>query len=332
MNKSLGIYNLIDEKGIQKSITHVLNSNIDFNTYTTPKGLKELRIQISTFLYKLWNYKINYQNMLITSGSQQSINLISSSLINDGDTILIEQPTYFGALDIFKKRNVKLVGIDLYEEGLNLEVLEKAIIKYTPKLIYVTPTFNNPTGYTWTNENRKKFLQIINQYHVLVLEDDPYSLINFTNHKYHSLYKLNNGKNIIYLGTFSKLISPSMNVGYIIANENYLNSIYSFKKSFDLCTNAFLQYVVLDYLKNNNLEKIVSDKIIIYKNLLRESIKKLNKKYKNEIDFISNSKGGLFLLIKFKNKINEIEFEDGSNYYIDGQHNNMTRINICSEI
>ena len=326
MNKSLGIYNMFDTKGINKSINNVLNNN-DFNTYTTPKGLKELRIEISNFLYRLWNYNVNYSNMLITTGSQQSINIIANALINDGDVILIEQPTYFGTIDVFKKRNVKLVGIDIHEDGLDLEELEKKIIRYSPKLIYVVPTFNNPTGYAWKNKNRKEFLKIINKYNILVLEDDPYSLINFTNTKYKSLYNLNKGKNIIYLGTFSKLISPSINVGYILSDK--IDLLYLYKKSFDLCTSAFIQYVVLDYLKNNKLEDIINKKINTYKKLLNKSIKQLNKK---EIVYYSKPKGGLFYLVKFKDKIDTDEFEDGSIYYIDKNHSNIVRINICSAI
>lgn len=330
MNKSLGTYNIFDNKGINKSIENVLKSNINFNTYTTPKGLKELRIEISKFLYRIWNYKTNYNDMLITTGSQQSINIISSSLINDGDVIFMEQPTYFGAIEVFKKRNIKLVGIELQEDGLNLEELEKKIIKYSPKLIYVIPTFNNPTGYSWSNKNRKKFLQIINKYNILVLEDDPYSLINFTKTKYKSLYNLNNGRNIIYLGTFSKLISPSINIGYILSNK--VNLLYPYKKSFDLCTNAFSQYIVLDYLKNNILENIINKKISIYKKALNNSIYELNKKYKKQIIHFSTIKGGLFYLVIFKDKINLEEFDDGSNYYIDRKHINTTRINICSQL
>lgn len=330
MNKSLGTYNIFDNKGINKSIENVLKSNINFNTYTTPKGLKELRIEISKFLYRIWNYKTNYNDMLITTGSQQSINIISSSLINDGDVIFMEQPTYFGAIEVFKKRNIKLVGIELQEDGLNLEELEKKIIKYSPKLIYVIPTFNNPTGYSWSNKNRKKFLQIINKYNILVLEDDPYSLINFTKTKYKSLYNLNNGRNIIYLGTFSKLISPSINIGYILSNK--VNLLYPYKKSFDLCTNAFSQYIVLDYLKNNILENIINKKISIYKKALNNSIYELNKKYKKQIIHFSTIKGGLFYLVIFKNKINLEEFDDGSNYYIDRKYINTTRINICSQL
>ena len=229
-NKSLGLYNIIDTEGINKSINNVLSSGVNFNTYTSPKGLKELRIEISNFLVSVWNYNVNYKDMLITTGSQQSINLIAYSLLNEGDTVLIEQPTYFGAINTFKNRKVNLIGMDLTEDGIDLNVLEDSIIKYHPKLIYVTPTFNNPTGYSWSNAYRKKFLEIINKYNVLVLEDDPYSLINFTNIKYKSLYELNNGRNVIYLGTFSKYISPSINVGYILSNKILLETIYYFKE------------------------------------------------------------------------------------------------------
>lgn len=329
MNKSLGIYNIIDKQGINKSIERVLNSGIDFNTYTTPKGIKELRIQISKFIEQYWKYEINYKNMLITTGSQQSINLIAYGLLKEGDTVLIEQPTYFGAIDVFKKQNINLVGIDLREDGLDLRMLEERIIKYSPKLIYVTPTFNNPTGYSWSTENRKKFLKIVNKYNILVLEDDPYSLINYTEVKYDSLFKLNDGKNIIYLGTFSKYISPSINVGYIVASKQILDIVYSFKESFDLCTSAFIQYVVLDYLENNNLKEIISDKVNVYKQFLDKTIKELVENFSNSIVSYSRPKGGLFFRVMFKDDVDCNIFDSGNRYYIDGKHDNETRINIC---
>lgn len=329
-NKSLGLYNIIDTEGINKSINNVLSSGINFNTYTSPKGLKELRMQISNFLYDIWNYNVNYKDMLITTGSQQSINLIAYSLLNEGDTVLIEQPTYFGAINVFKNRKVNLIGIDLTEEGFDLNILENKIINYHPKLIYVTPTFNNPTGYSWSNNYRKKFLEIINKYNVLILEDDPYSLINYTRDKYKSLYELNNGRNVIYLGTFSKYISPSINVGYITSNNNILKTIYSFKESFDLCTPLFTQLIVLDYLQNNNIKELINNRIPIYKKLLDETIKDINNNHVESILSYSKVKGGLFVSIKFKEKIDNEVFESGNNYYIDDSHNNETRINICN--
>lgn len=327
-NKSLGLYNIIDEDRINKSINNVLSSNVNFNTYTTPKGLKELRIEISKFLNNIWEYNINYKDMLITTSSQQSINLIAHSILQEGDNVLIEQPTYFGSINVFRNRKINLIGIDLNEDGFDLESLEKKIIKYHPKLIYVTPTFNNPTGYSWSNNYRNEFLKIINKHNVLVLEDDPYSLINFTNMKYKSLYELNKGKNIIYLGTFSKYISPSINVGYILSNSNLLNIIYTFKESFDLCTSLFTQLIVLDYLKNNNIKEIINNRILKYKEFFNETIEDLNNN-KSVLTY-SKAKGGLFVLVKFKEKINHNIYESGNNYYIDKNHNDVTRINICN--
>ena len=283
-----------------------------------------------TFLNDIWNYNVNYKDMLITTGSQQSINIIANAILNEGDTILIEQPTYFGAIKAFKNRKVNLIGLDLTENGIDLNILENKIIKYKPKLIYVTPTFNNPTGYSWSNSYRRKFLEIVNKYNILLLEDDPYSLINFTNIKYKSLYELNNGKNIIYLGTFSKYISPSINVGYILSNITLLDELYSFKESFDLGTSLFNQLVVLNYLQNNNIKSIVKNRLKIYKNLLDETIQNINTDCEKSILYYSKSKGGLFIHLKFNNEVHTDIFENGSNYYIDGNHNNETRINICN--
>lgn len=330
MNRSLGIYNLIDKDKINESINRVINSRIDFNTYVTPKGLKELRIKIADFLYHAWNYKVDDKNILITNGSQQSINLIAYSLLNAGDTILIEQPTYFGAIDVFQKRNMNLIGVDLTEDGFDLKDLEEKIKQYLPKMIYVTPTFNNPTGYAWSNEKRKEFLRLINKYRIIVIEDDPYSYINFTNYKYHTLYELNNGRNIIYLGTFSKLISPSINVGYIICESKYMNAIYSYKKSFDLCTSAFFQYVILDYLTNYDVLKLIRFKIPKYKKLLNDSITNIKYSCKNEIISYTKSKGGLFYVVKFKREVDENLYENLSGYYLEEGHEFEARINICS--
>lgn len=325
MNRSLGIYNLIDEKGINKSIENVIYSGIDFNTYGSPKGLKELRKKIAEFLRKAWNYNGDDKNILITTGSQQSINLIASSLFKEGDTILVEQPTYFGALDVFKRMNVNLVGVNLTEDGFAEKELRNKIKRYKPKAIYVVPTFNNPTGYAWSNEKRVSFLKLVNKYNVLVIEDDPYRYINFTEYNYLTLYEINGGKNVIYLGTFSKLISPSINVGYIICDDITMSKIYEYKKSFDLCTSLFLQYVILDYLNNNNLLSIIDKKISLYKKLLKKSLEELN-----DVEYVSKAKGGLFYLVKFKTSIDSNSYECINNYFIDERHNDMTRINICS--
>lgn len=329
-NKSLGNYNILDSDNLKKSIFTIIESNINYNTYLTPKGLKELRQKIIEVMTKYWCFHPNPEETIITSCSQQSINLVFDSILKNNDTILIEQPTYYGTLDILKNKSFNKIGINLSKEGFNLKELEEKIIKYNPKLIYVVPTFHNPTGYSWSKKSRVGFLKLINKYNILVIEDDPYHLINFTNKKYPTLYELNKGKNIIYLGTFSKYISPSINVGYIFANNSIINKLYQYKKSYDLCTSAFNQYVILDYLNNYNLEETISKRIPKYQECLSKSLINLKEQYRKEIISITEPKGGLFYLIKFKSKIDESIFDNGNNYYLDNNHENETRINICS--
>lgn len=203
---SSGNYNVINYEKINKSISRVINK-YQYNCYSSPKGIKELRIKITELIKDLWDFDVDYKNMLITTGSQQSINLIKDIILKEYDNILIEQPTYYGAMNVFKSANINMLGVNINDKGIDIEKLKKQVLKSNTKYIYVVPTFNNPTGYSWPNENRKEFLKVVNKYNLIVIEDDPYSMLNFSNEKYESLYKLNNGKNIIYLGTFSKLIS-----------------------------------------------------------------------------------------------------------------------------
>lgn len=326
-NLSSGNYNIINENKIKKSIQRVIN-NHQYNYYSSPKGIKELRIKISELISNLWDFQINYNNMLITTGSQQSINLITDILLKKHDSIIIEQPSYYGAINVFRNKNLNMIGVPINENGIDLINLEKQIIKSKAKVIYAVPTFNNPTGYAWSDKNRKEFLNIINKYNITVIEDDPYSMINFTDEKYESLYKLNNGKNIVYLGTFSKLISPSVNVGYILVNNETINKLYKTKESYDLCTSLFNQYVVLDYLSNNDLVEEIHQKIPLYKKKIEFLQKELINIYGENIEF-SKMKGGLFFLIKFMNHQVPKQFNDGLEYFIDNNYKNYLRINIC---
>lgn len=329
-NRSLGIYNIIDTTNIKESINRVANSSINYNTYLSPKGLKELRIKIIETMTLVWTYRPTPENTMITTGSQQSLNLLFDALLKEGDTIFIEQPTYYGTLDILKTKKINQIGLSLTTDGFDLNELKEKIIKYHPKMIYVVPTFQNPTGLTWSQKSRKEFLNIVNKHNILIVEDDPYHLINFTKIKYPTLYELNKGKNIIYLGTFSKYISPSINVGYIFANSKIINNLYSYKKSYDLCTPAFNQYIILYYLKSNNLQEVITKKIPKYQECLKKSLRDLKIHYKEEILSITKPKGGLFYLVKFKNRVEETQFENGNNYYLEKNHDNETRINFCS--
>ena len=154
-------------------------------------------------------------------------------------------------------------------------------------------------------------------------------MIHFSNQKYPSLYQLNHGKNIIYLGTFSKYISASINVGYILAEDSTISKLYGYKEAYDLCTSLFQQQVILTYLRNFNLISEIESKISDYKKLLERWKYKIKKDYGNDIQ-CTDPKGGLFFLVHFKE--NNFPFQDKQTYFIDEARDNYIRINICSNL
>lgn len=322
MNISSGVYNIINKEKIKESVERIVASNLNWNTYSSPKGLKELRSKICDYLKETQQIKTTTKNILITTGSQQSLDLLFRIL--PFKSIMSQEPTYYGAINIIKKNNMNVCTISPYATDKDLEALT-SYLKHD-KLIYVVPTFHNPTGISWSNDTRKKFLDIVNKYNALVIEDDPYSLINFDDGNYDSLYKLNEGKNIIYLGTFSKYISPSVNVGFVVADDDIIDSLYVAKENTDLGTNILTQYIVLDYLNNNDIVKNVRDKRHDYMTCLHKSIDYIKQTFKDNIEWMTYPKGGLFYLVKLKKNCEKL---DKNKYYFYDDEINVIRVNIC---
>ena len=165
-------------------------------------------------------------------------------------------------------------------------------------MIYVIPTFNKPSGISWSNKVREEFVNVIKNTNILVIEDDPYNLISYDEKKYNKLYELDK-THIIYISSFSKYISPAFSVGYIICKKELLDKLYLIKKT-DLCCNGFVQNVILDYLKNNNLKKLISKRLPLYKIFLKRCLKYLDK---NDYKYDFFPTGGLFMIVKKDNQI-----------------------------
>jgi 2-aminoadipate transaminase len=293
VSSSSGLYNLISKEEINKSISRVLNSEYDYN-YVSNKGIKELREEIVKFV----DIKdITYHDILITNSSSESIRLIAS-LLNNSDTILVEEHTYFGAKEIFNNLGLNVIDVKLNNDGIDINDLKEKIDKYNPRMIYTIPTFNNPTGITWKNNVRKEFINVIKDKDIYVIEDDPYSLLNYTNESYEKLYNLDN-KRVIYISSFSKYISPSFSVGYIIANKDILDRLYISKRS-ELGSNGFIQNVVLEYLKNNNLKELINKKVPLYKELIIKSKDYLTN---NGYEIVYEISGGIFILVSKDNEL-----------------------------
>ncbi len=316
----------MQEDKIKKCIKELIDNDFDIYSYVTPKGLKELRISISKYLNKKLNMKINENNMIITSGSQQSIYLLSRTLLTQNDSIISEEPTYFGAIKVFKELKIKVLTIEVNDSGIDINEVKNKVKEIIPKFIYVVPTFNNPTGISWSNENRKEFLKIINENNITVIEDDPYSEFNYTSYKYKTLYELNKGKNIIYLGTFSKIICPSLSVGYILGDIKVIDRLYEYKLLNDMNTSLFIQKFVNLYLNKYDIKKDIMVKKEQYKKHVNIIKKRLSEEFSN-ISF-SKIKGGLFMTVILDNTKIETTLYD-NNYYSQNKQN-LIRINISN--
>jgi len=267
----------------------------DLLQYSTTMGLSKL----IDLIKKQFNLK---EQLLISNGSQQALDLISSIFLNPNDKILVEEPSYLGAIGLFKSYGVQCKTVKLEDDGLDLKDLEKKLKKDSYKFLYVIPNFQNPSSISYSNKKRKKLAQLAIKYNLIIIEDDPYGFLNFKGKQYKKIFDFA-PKNTIYLGSFSKILVPSLRLGFIMADEKIMAKINIAKQYKDLHTNLFSQYMLYEYLtKFNILEHIEKLKIAYEKkgNLFYKTLKKELGAYLE----VNKPKGGMFLWVKLKNNSN----------------------------
>ena len=189
-----------------KEICDEITSRPDFARvlqYGLTAGFPELRKQLCEYIKTADIYDASVENVLVISGGQQGIDLVLKTFINPGDVVLVENPTYLAVLQLISSYEGVAKGVDESGEGLDLNDLEKKIIKYKPKLLYCVPTFSNPTGRTYSAENRKKIAEITAKYGVVVIEDDPYSKLRFKGEPVPSMKSMDKAGNVIFISSFS---------------------------------------------------------------------------------------------------------------------------------
>ena len=204
----------------------------------------------------------------MTSGSQQGLDFSARVFVDKGDVILMESPSYLGAINAFKACEPTFMEVPTDEDGMVMEELEK-ILATTPnvKMIYVIPDFQNPTGRTWTLERRYKFMEIINKYEIPVIEDNPYGELRFENENMPALKSLDTKGLVVFLGTFSKILVPGYRLGWVCASDEIL-SMYNFiKQGADLQTPTVTQLEANKYMEMFDLDKHVDTIRELYKHL-----------------------------------------------------------------
>jgi 2-aminoadipate transaminase len=222
--------------------------------YCPVEGLQSLRREIAERMRKR-GVAVDFRHILILSGSTQGIGLIARLLLNRGDDVIVETPTYLGAIQAFRALGARVIGIPTDKDGMRVDLLEAILARRSPRFIYTSPTFHNPTGVVMTPERRRRLLLLARRYQVPIIEDDPYSEIYFASPPPQPLQALDTHNNVLYLSTFSKILAPGLRVAWLVAPEQMIEHISLHKQIFDLNTNAFGQWLVSAMLKHGYLDE-----------------------------------------------------------------------------
>lgn len=304
--------------------------------YSITAGLPELRQYIADRYNRKFGLKLTIDNIIITTGSQQALDLIAKVLLDKGDGVIVEKPTYLAAIQAFSLNQPVFYPIELTDKGLNLEQLKEAL-EHNIKFIYTIPNFQNPTGLTYSAENRNCIYEILKKHDVVLIEDDPYGELRFDGEY---LPYIGAGKlpNSILLGTFSKTVTPGMRTGFIISeNTELLKYISIAKEASDLHTNIFAQYIIWDYLKNNDYDAHIARIKNLYKTQAQAMMAAMEKYFPSTVKY-TRPHGGMFLWVTLPEGVSAMElfpkalekkvaFVPGDPFYINTRNANTMRLN-----
>lgn len=305
--------------------------------YSLTPGIPEIREYIANRYNKKFNLNLTYENVIITTGSQQALDLISKVLLDKDDNVVLEKPSYLGAIQVFSQYQPKFHMVELTENGLNVNQLKDTIAKNDIKLMYAIPEFQNPTGLTYSMENREEIFNAIKDENMVIVEDDPYGELRFEGE--HLPYiAAGKFKNSVVLGSFSKVVTPGMRTGYLISeNKELLKHISISKEASDLHTNVFAQYLIWDYLTHNDFDAHIAKIRKLYKEQAGAMLDAMDKYFPSSVKY-TRPNGGMFLWVTLPEGVSalklfpkalekKVAFVPGDPFYINKKDVNTLRLN-----
>lgn len=275
--------------------------------YGAAKGVTELRELILKRVKEKENIDAKLENVMVTTGSEQAIDLVGKAFVNPGDTVLVEEPTYLCALDVFRSYGANFVSVPMDDDGMKMDALEEAL-KAHPEtaLVYTVPNFQNPTGRTMPAARRKKFAELAAKYDVPVLEDNPYGDIRFAGEHVPSVKSFDHAGKVFYMSTFSKILAPGFRLGWLVADPKVIEKLTVLKQSADLHTDNLVQYVVTEFFKENDVDAHVKEISDLYgkrKQLMIDGIKKY---FPKDVKY-TDPEGGMFLWVEVPGVTDTVE-------------------------
>ncbi|MGG7058484.1 PLP-dependent aminotransferase family protein [Clostridium nigeriense] len=264
-----------------------------------PLGYESLRKTINK---SFWNNEIDLNNILIVSGAQQGIDIASKAIVNINDNVIVEKPTYGGAISVFKWRRANIFEIELEEDGVNLEAFEEILKKNSISCFYTMSYFHNPTGISYSLEKKMKLLELANKYDFYIIEDDYLSELIYDKKINHEPFKsLDKYERVIYIKSFSKVFLPGIRLGYMITPSSFNESIQSSKINTDIATSSLMQRALELYISEGFWKKHIDYQQRLYEEKYQLMKNLIESELNDKVEYI-DPKGGLYFYLKIKNE------------------------------
>ncbi|MGO4888978.1 PLP-dependent aminotransferase family protein [Anaerobacillus sp. MEB173] len=325
-------------EGIREAFSSAFASGKKSLQYIETEGYAPLRELLLERMKRKGIERSSINEVLLTTGSQQAIDLFARVMFDRGDVILTENPTYLAALQVFQSYEAKIIPVMSDEHGMLPDDLEYKMKKYKPKCVYVVPTFSNPAGKVWSLERRQKLLQLAQKKHVVIFEDDPYGDIQFNKDEvYTPIAALDDGNHVLYTSTFSKTAVPALRTGWIAGPNQILRIMSQAKQANDLHSNSLSHQALYHLCRNFDLDGHINNLITVYQSRMKLMLQHLQSLESLGVKYIE-PKGGMFFWIELDESINTTEllqtavqhgvaYVPGAPFYVDEPKQNTMRLN-----
>lgn len=333
----------------QKAVADIIKSVVDKNAdaafqYGPTEGMPELRQALCGYLRETEGITARPENILVTSASQQALDLVGRTFIDAGDQVLMELPSYIGALQAFGACGADMRGVHSDNNGIEPQDLEEKLAALRRsedhyKFLYIVPDFQNPTGVTLSAERRLKISELASRYNCLVVEDTPYRQVRFEGAPSPMIYKTHADGNVLSLFTFSKTLFPGFRLGFILGDEAIIAKMTKVKQPLDLCSSSFTQLVVAEYINSGEYQRHLPEITGVYRRKKTAMVQALEKYMPADAGISwTNPQGGLFLWLTLPPRIdtaelfpeaaaNGVVYVVGSPFHCDGSGQNTMRLN-----
>jgi len=297
--------------------------------------------------YKSMGMDLSLENMIITTASQQGLDLIAKMFINRGDPVILGLPSYLGGISAFNSYGADMIGVPLDDDGEDPNLIEDILKDLKtqgkkPKFIYIIPDFQNPAGITMSEKRRLEIIALAHKYDVLIIEDSPYRELRFEGEHQRTMYELDGTGQVILLGTFSKIFCPGFRIGWVIGHPEVLDKIVVAKQATDLCTPPFTQRIAARYLEKGFLTPKIAQIAEMYKEKRNVMLQAMEEFMPPQLTW-TKPQGGLFLMVKGPESLDtsqllldcikeaKVAYVAGNSFFCNGKGHNTMRINFSYE-